>query len=305
MKSRLSRILLSILILCLALHTFTLPAQAQSEPDENQSRFENIPPDMAERYQIHPETAERPEYIPPSPEIIAKTQAQVASFDCANVTDVPQIECEALVALYESTNGAGWLNNSGWLEGTNVAAWYGVMVGYRSKSVESLFFYHNQLNGSIPSELGNLPNLLVLRLDGNQLIGSIPAEIASNSSIWDLELNNNLLSGSIPAELGAMSNLEYLDLSDNQLSGRIPSALGNLSILEVLHLNNNQLTGSIPLYFVNLTKLNYFNASETSLCEPTTPDFLAWKSQVYEWIGTGVICGEEKLTLTHLPLIFR
>ena len=29
-------------------------------------------------------------------------------FDCSTVTEIPQQECEALVALYDSTNGDNW-----------------------------------------------------------------------------------------------------------------------------------------------------------------------------------------------------
>ena len=60
------------------------------------------------------------EYIPPSPEDLAETARMVQSFDCSTVIDVPQIECEALVALYNSTNGAGWTNNTNWLETNKV-----------------------------------------------------------------------------------------------------------------------------------------------------------------------------------------
>jgi hypothetical protein len=29
---------------------------------------------------------------------------------CDSVTEIPKIECEALVALYDDTNGSGWIN---------------------------------------------------------------------------------------------------------------------------------------------------------------------------------------------------
>jgi hypothetical protein len=37
-----------------------------------------------------------------------------AQTNCADVTEIPQSECEALVALYTSTNGTEWTNNTGW-----------------------------------------------------------------------------------------------------------------------------------------------------------------------------------------------
>ena len=32
---------------------------------------------------------------------------------CDSVTEIPKAECEALVALYNSTNGSGWKNRTG------------------------------------------------------------------------------------------------------------------------------------------------------------------------------------------------
>lgn len=57
-------------------------------------------------------------YTPPSPEIIAQTKLDVESFDCKTVVDVPYEECQVLVDLYKSTNGAEWENSEGWLQST-------------------------------------------------------------------------------------------------------------------------------------------------------------------------------------------
>ena len=301
MKSRLSRIILSILILSLALQTFTFPVLARSEANESRAGFINMPLELAERYQRYSKDVDRPEYIPPSPEIIAKTQEQVNSFNCASIIDVPKIECEALVALYGSTNGAGWWENSNWLQSTTVSTWYGVTVTVGS-GVTQLNLINNKLDGSILSTLGNLSNLQVLGLGRNYLTGSIPSTLGSLSNLQLFHLFENQLTGSIPAELGNLSNLRELNLYNNSLTGSIPSTLGDLSTLEYLDLSANQLTGSIPLSFVKLTWLYYFNISGTSLCEPATDEFLAWKNTVSNWEGSGLICEDE---LICLPLIFR
>ncbi|BAP57941.1 hypothetical protein THII_3644 [Thioploca ingrica] len=34
--------------------------------------------------------------------------------DCTKVTQIPQLECEVLLGLYNSTNGPNWENKSGW-----------------------------------------------------------------------------------------------------------------------------------------------------------------------------------------------
>jgi hypothetical protein len=38
-----------------------------------------------------------------------------ATFDCGTVTEIPQAECQALVALYNGAGGASWLHSDGWL----------------------------------------------------------------------------------------------------------------------------------------------------------------------------------------------
>jgi hypothetical protein len=33
----------------------------------------------------------------------------------------------ALIEFFKSTNGTGWRNNSGWLSGSSVCGWYGII----------------------------------------------------------------------------------------------------------------------------------------------------------------------------------
>ncbi len=238
-------------------------------------------------FELEEESSAEREYIPPSPEDLAETARTVQSFDCSTVTDIPEIECEALVALYESTNGAGWYTKSNWLATDTVGNWYGITVasgyvtlinlhennligsippelGNLSKLVE-LDLYYNNLSGSIPSALGNLNNLQRLYLFDNQLSGSIPSALGSLSNLLSLELCCNQLSGSIPLALGNLSNLELIDLRGNQLSGSIPLELGNLNKLQNLWLFNNQLSGSIPSALGNLSALQYLDLSGNQL----------------------------------------
>jgi hypothetical protein len=63
------------------------------------------------------------------------------------VTEIPQSECEALVALYNSTNGPGWLDNTNWLETTTPCSWYGVLCS--GGHVYDVDLSSNQLSGTI------------------------------------------------------------------------------------------------------------------------------------------------------------
>ena len=49
----------------------------------------------------------------------------VHPLDCTKMTVIPQNECEALVALYNSTDGDNWNNKTNWLTSTTPASWNG------------------------------------------------------------------------------------------------------------------------------------------------------------------------------------
>ena len=124
---------------------------------------------------------------------------------------------------------------------------------------------NNQLSGSIPTQLGSLTNLQRLDLSGNQLTGTIPTQLGSLTALRTLRLNNNQLSGSIPTQLGSLTGLLTLRLDNNQLSGSIPTQLGSLSSLTFLELDNNQLSGSIPTQLGSLTTLQTLNLQGNQL----------------------------------------
>jgi hypothetical protein len=89
--------------------------------------------------------------------VTAQAPLAAADFDCNTTTGIPAIECDALVALYNSTNGPGWTNHSGWLVTGTPCSWYGVACSAERITRVDLLF--NQLTGSIPPELGNLVNV--------------------------------------------------------------------------------------------------------------------------------------------------
>ncbi len=139
----------------------------------------------------------------------------------------------ALLALYNSTDGANWTTT--WNLNNPVGSWHGVTTA-NGRVVELDFFFKN-LNGSIPTELGNLTALTSLSLSLNDLTGSIPSELGNLTALTNLNLSINYLTGSIPSELGNLTALTNLSLSLNDLTGSIPSELGNLTALTNLNLS--------------------------------------------------------------------
>ncbi|WP_396591859.1 immunoglobulin domain-containing protein [Allomuricauda sp. R78024] len=191
--------------------------------------------------------------------------------------DVSTAERQALIDLYNATNGANWTNNTNWNTSALVTNWHGVTVvndvvteldlssnllsGSLPQNIDDLSglininFDENQLSGAIPTSIGQLTNLEKLTLSRNQLSGSLPTELSQLTNLDLLALWDNNFTGTIPSSLSLLINLERLFLFSNQLSGTIPSSLGQLTSLLQLDLSNNQLTGSIPVELTQLSNL--------------------------------------------------
>ena len=182
---------------------------------------------------------------------------------CPHTPNDPPIERDVLVLLYCSTDGPNWTNKTNWLTSSLLDDWHGVTVS--NNQVEGLVLHNNGLTGQIPTELGQLTNLVLLDFSSNQLSGAIPTELGQLTSLADLDFRKNQLSGMIPTELGQLTNLVLLDFSSNQLSGMIPTELESLSLLEFLVLRDNQLSGMIPTELGQLTNLVLLDFSSNQL----------------------------------------
>jgi len=179
---------------------------------------------------------------------------------------VPESDSLALVALYNSTNGDGWTDNSNWLQpGQPVSSWYGITL--HNNTVEQIRLGENNLTGTLPDEIGDLANLKVLELRTNLISGTIPATIGNLIQLSTLSIRSNQLIGSIPVEIGNLVSLEYLFVSDNQLEGSIPTEIGNLVNMQYLQLKNNMLSGPIPDEICNLINLEYLSLGGNQLSD--------------------------------------
>ena len=78
-----------------------------------------------------------------------------ANLDIACPTPVAQVH--ALEALYAAAGGEGWVTKTNWMSGDPCTAgsiWYGVTCS--GGNVTSLHLNDNGLNGTLPSEVGQL-----------------------------------------------------------------------------------------------------------------------------------------------------
>ena len=186
------------------------------------------------------------------------------------------VDRTVLIALYNATDGANWTNNDNWMTDAPIGEWHGIEVDGGGRVIR-LSLFENDLNGPIPSQLGNLAALTHLRLWSNQLTGEIPPELANLANLEQFAAGGNRLSGNIPEELGSLSSLKYLNLNNNRLTGEIPMELGNLSSLEDLYLQGNQFTGCIPLELRHVSD-NDLDQLGLLFCGPD-PDvpYLTWE----------------------------
>ena len=230
----------------------------------------------------------------------------------ASYGQVPQIERDALIALYNSTDGANWIDNTGWLgEAGTECDWHG--VNCVSGSVARLNYWRNGLVGTIPKELGDLSNLVYMHLGQNELSGTIPKEIGNLTKLSQMHLWGNKLSGSIPKEFGNLLSLTYLNISSNELSGVIPSEMGNLANLATFKFTQNSITGGLPIGLGSALGgvSSEERAALVALYQSTDGD--SWKNN-YGWLGAegtecswyGVSCNSgsvSKLDLSRNSLV--
>eukprot|EP00903_Cladosiphon_okamuranus_P010389 g9827.t1 len=149
-----------------------------------------------------------------------------------------QKDREALVALYNATDGPDWKHNTKWGSGAPLRDWDLVKANNQGRVVE-LTLSLNIPRGHIPPQLGDLSKLEQLWLNRNNLTGPILPELGNLSNLQKLDLGARLydsggLTGPIPPELGNLAALRYFVLENKELSGYIPPELGALSELQHL-----------------------------------------------------------------------
>lgn len=213
---------------------------------------------------------------------------------------VPAVEHNALVALYNSTAGAGWTDKTNWLS-ADESTWFGVTVA--GCHVTDINLVANNLVGVIPPEIGDLAMLQELRLNTNQLSGSIPTQLGNLSNLYILNLQENQLSGTIPVSFGNLNSLGFLEAQSNQLTGSIPPEVGNATSIVFLRLSNNQLTGPIPTSFQNLTGLYLLEISQNQLSGPIPPELGTLASMKFLNINDNQLSGPIPPQLGNLLLL--
>jgi Leucine-rich repeat (LRR) protein len=158
---------------------------------------------------------------------------------CATVTEIPQIECEALGILHMQQYGENWEFADAWMQTNRPCSWQGVQCS--DQHVTELNIARSSWN-SIPPEIGDLTHLLKLDLSYNNL-NSVPQEIGNLTNLAWLSLCGNNLT-EFPLEITTLPTLFMLDICDNQLR-TLPTEIGAMPKLRWLSVWGNPL-GSVP-----------------------------------------------------------
>ena len=211
---------------------------------------------------------------------------------------IPITEREALLALFDQTNGYQWNISDGWTDKWGSECnWYGITCVADRTHVEQIILPNNALSGPIPLTLANLTYLTDLDLHGNLLTGELPGRMGNLRTLIEIDLSNNQIEGNLPEEWGNLGALLYLKLDHNKLEGNIPSAYGNITDLQAIQLNSNRLSGSIPneitrLFFMKENQSNFdynalysTNQSVSSFMERIQTNWDAYQSSIPESVS--------------------
>ena len=200
----------------------------------------------------------------------------------------------ALVKIYNSTGGPQWNDQGNWLSSMPISEWRGVVVsdnrvtelrlsnnlqdslppeiGNLTALTTLAIVYNYQLGGHLPKEIGKLTNLTGLDLSANGFTGTIPESFGNLKALTLLKINFCLLmGGSLPDTLGALTNLTRLILHKSNFSGTIPASLGTLSQLTQLDLSENHFSGTIPAEIGLLNQLQVLELGDNELSGPIPP----------------------------------
>lgn len=176
-------------------------------------------------------------------------------------------------ALYESTNGDDWKNNTLWemvsenetpLPDCDLSVLPGVSLNAENR-VNNISLFDNNLSGELPEALNMLSELNILSLSNNNLSGTLPEEIGTLSNLTELSLSNNNFTGALPESITNLIKLEILFLDNNEFSGEIPAGLTGLDRLEWIYAEKNQFSGNLPVGFSNLRNLTFLLLYQNNL----------------------------------------
>nr|WP_294929053.1 leucine-rich repeat domain-containing protein [uncultured Flavobacterium sp.] len=180
---------------------------------------------------------------------------------------IPDLEYQALVAIYNAMGGANWNNKWNIAENNlHEGAWYGVSI--ENGHITGLNFNNiSNVSGAIPASISNLKYLKNLSLYGGSYSKNLSTTdlnvIAELEALESLDLRYTKIKGDIPASWSKLKKLKTAYLGYNTLTA-LPEDIGAMESLVTLEIPNNQIK-AIPVSIGNLTNLVTINLSDNKV----------------------------------------
>ena len=178
---------------------------------------------------------------------------------------------------------------------------------FTTMGLQTFHLGFNNLNGTIPTTIGELVNLHMIDLSNNPEMGAthenegdwdsyywsfygynttLPTEIGLLKKVQILALDYARFQRHLPTEIGKMRSLTHLRLvgtyEGNQVSGTIPTEIGSMKHLQEWKMENNTLSGTIPSELGLASELEYFDVADNKL-SATIPDIFGGLPQLILW----------------------
>lgn len=191
-----------------------------------------------------------------------------------------------------------------------------------------LYLSHCNMQGTIPTGIGNLKQLTSMELSDNNMTGKIPAEIGNLVNLWRLEIYNNSFNGKLPvglrnlaklqqfdasrnylegdlSELKFLTNVVSLQLFENSLSGQVPAEFGEFKSLVNLSLYRNSFTGPLPENLGSWAKFDFIDVSENLFTGPIPPNMCKQGAMRMLLMLQNNFTGEIPATYANCPTLRR
>ncbi|QTE21635.1 leucine-rich repeat domain-containing protein [Polaribacter cellanae] len=183
-----------------------------------------------------------------------------ALISCVVTAQVSQAERQALIDLYNATDGDNWTNNTNWDTDINsnsdIATWFGVTV--RNNTVTEIRLFDNNLTGSL-TNVSSLTNLSKLELSNNNISGTIDVTFFPDNITY-IGLRENSMSGAFP-NVSTLTALRIVNFIDNQLTGVIDESFFPNSMASIW-IAKNQYIGELDFSsFTNLTSIHIYDTN--------------------------------------------
>ncbi|KAM1270570.1 hypothetical protein ACFX2J_031475 [Malus domestica] len=130
--------------------------------------------------------------------------------------------------------------------------------------LQKLILFSNRFTDPLPKTLANCTSLFRLRIQNNQINGSVPTGFGSLPNLTFVDLSGNNFIGMIPEDLGNAEALSYLNILLNPLHSVLPSNIWRAPNLQIFSASSSHLTGKIP-DFIGCQSLYRTNFNVTTL----------------------------------------